>query len=60
MEVADTLAYQNAATITAVKSFRVQAPGFVMSVKGSFTRPISEADFAFTYPTHKNKTILLF
>jgi hypothetical protein len=27
MEVANTLAYYNAATITAVKSFIVQAPG---------------------------------
>jgi hypothetical protein len=48
MEVTDTLAYQEMATITALKSFSVQAPGFVMSVKSSFTRPISEADFALT------------
>ncbi len=48
MEVTDTLAYQEMATITAVKSFSVQAPGFVMSDKGPFTRPISEADFGLT------------
>jgi hypothetical protein len=48
MEVADTLAYREMVTITALKSFSVQAPGFVMSVKGPFTRPISEANFGLT------------
>ncbi len=33
---------------------------FLPHIKGSFTRPISEANFALSYPAHKNKTFLLF
>jgi hypothetical protein len=33
MEVANTLAYYDKATITAVKSFIVQAPGYYVSVR---------------------------
>jgi hypothetical protein len=32
----------------------------VCVIKGSFTHPTSEADFALSWPAHKNKTFLLF
>jgi hypothetical protein len=33
---------------------------FLPHIKGSFTRPISEANFALSYHAYKNKTFLLF